>query len=125
MALLFWLACHHRPAEPTHVAVALPGFPILGDCPKEQAEFAATSLAMAIEVGAPLYNEGDHAGCYRMYLGTATDVDGRLTACAGVRARLEAAINDASAQDTYTDQAWTMRHAFDDVLGAWSRTTAK
>jgi hypothetical protein len=94
---------------------------VFADCPDDQLGFTIGSLANAIETGAPRYNQGDHAGCYRMYLGTATDLLSTLPACPGVRTALLAGIVRASVLQTYTERAWAMRDAFDGVLEAYQR----
>jgi serine protease Do len=94
---------------------------VFADCPDDQLGFTVGSLANAIEVGAPRYNQGDHVGCYRMYLGTATDLVSTLPGCTGVRAALVAGIVRASVLQTYTERAWAMRDAFDGVLEAYQR----
>ncbi len=104
---------------PREVPVHAPA--VFADCPDDQLGFTIGSLANAIEVGAPRYNQGDHVGCYRMYLGTATDLLSTLPACTGVRAALLAGIVRASVLQTYTERAWAMRDAFDGVLEAYQR----
>ena len=106
-------------APPRDVPVHPPT--VFADCPDDQLGFMIGSLANAIETGAPRYNQGDHAGCYRMYLGTATDLLSTLPACTGVRAALLAGIVRASVLQTYTERAWAMRDAFDGVLEAYQR----
>jgi hypothetical protein len=100
---------------PVHPATVFAG------CPDDQLGFTVGSLANAIEVGAPRYNQGDHVGCYRIYLGTATDLVTTLPGCAGVRAALVAGIVRASVLQTYTERAWAMRDAFDGLLEAYQR----
>jgi len=97
---------------------------VFADCPVDQLGFTVGSLANAIEVGAPRYNQGDHVGCYRIYLGTATDLVSTLPGCTGVRAALVAGIVRASALQTYTERAWAMRDAFDGLLEAYQRRKA-
>ena len=94
---------------------------IFDDCPPDQLSFTVGSLANAIELGAPRYNAGDHVGCYRMYLGTATDLLSTLPACTGVRSALVAGMVRASVLQTYTERAWAMRDAFDGLLDAYQR----
>ena len=94
---------------------------VFADCPVDQLGFTVGSLANAIELGAPRYNQGDHVGCYRIYLGTATDLLSTLPGCTGVRAALLAGIVRASALQTYTERAWAMRDAFDGLLEAYQR----
>jgi hypothetical protein len=97
---------------------------VFAECPDDQLGFTVGSLASAIEVGAPRYNQGDHVGCYRIYLGTATDLVSTLPGCAGVRAALVAGIVRASVLQTYTERAWAMRDAFDGLLEAYQRKKA-
>jgi serine protease Do len=94
---------------------------VFADCPDDQLGFTVGSLANAIELGAPRYNQGDHVGCYRIYLGTATDLVSTLPGCAGVRAALVAGIVRASVLQTYTERAWALRDAFDGLLEAYQR----
>jgi hypothetical protein len=95
---------------------------IFADCPEDQLGFTIGSLANAIELGAPRYNQGDHVGCYRIYLGTATDLLSTLPGCTGARTALVAGIVRASGLQTYTERAWAMRDAFDGLLEAYQRT---
>lgn len=94
---------------------------VFAECPDDQLGFTVGSLANAIEIGAPRYNQGDHIGCYRIYLGTATDLVSTLPGCAGVRAALVAGIIRASGLPTYTERAWALRDAFDGLLEAYQR----
>jgi hypothetical protein len=89
---------------------------VLDGCSDEAILFTASSLGQAINVGAPVYNTGDHAGCYHQYLGTATDLVQRLPQCAGVRNALSAGIGRAAGATDYTDAAWVMRDTFDSLL---------
>jgi serine protease Do len=94
---------------------------IFADCPDDQLGFTIGSLANAIEIGAPRYNQGDHVGCYRMYLGTVTDLLSTLPGCTGLRTALLAGVVRASGLQTYTERAWAMRDAIDGVLEAYQR----
>jgi serine/threonine-protein kinase len=78
------------------------------------------AIRRAIMHGAPTYNEGNHAGCYQIYRDTA---DEQLRTRAGILgpatvARLSVALARAESAGSPTLRAWTMRHAFDDLLGA-------
>lgn len=101
------------PERPT-----IPVLPLsaLDHCPREQLEFTLASIASAIEIGAPVYNSGDHVGCYRLYLGTATDLVAKLPDCPGVRSALSAGIKRATSIQDYTAEAWAMRDAFDGLI---------
>jgi serine protease Do len=76
----------------------------------------------AIENGAPLYNEGKHEACYRIYEGTAVRYE-HDAACAGVRAAFGDGLLRASGMKTYKEKAWAMRDTFDgliDVAHRWA-----
>lgn len=76
-----------------------------------------TYLALAIQIGAPSYNQGDHRGCYDVYACTARML---LKAVKGAEAEkkvLRRALERCATMNDVNDQAWTMRHAFDDLLG--------
>jgi serine protease Do len=89
----------------------------LDGCGPDAQKLIVRALASAIDVGAPLYNAGDHAGCYHLYDGAASDVVRKLPpGCkAPGRALAEAQKRAASLPDP-TSQAWAMRHAFDALL---------
>ncbi len=76
-------------------------------------------LSAAIAEGAPRYNDGDIEGCARLYLDAATRAVAALQGPDNVVARrlLSEAIDRARASGS-NDAAWTLRHAFDAVLGA-------
>src|SRR5262249_18608702 len=74
-------------------------------------------LSLAIEIGAPAYNFGDHRGCYEVYACTARML---LQAVEGVddsKALLQQAVQRCATLTDPNQQAWTMRHAFDAILG--------
>lgn len=77
---------------------------------------ACLEISDAISKGAPTYNKGDHLGCYKTYKQAAEKI---LQHCSlsGVRKELRSALDLAIDQPTFTKQAWTMRHAFDVILG--------
>ena len=74
-----------------------------------------TEISATIDKGAPIYDKGDRKGCYDIYKHTAETI---LKRCplAGVREELRSALDLASRQPSFTEQAWTLRHAFDAVL---------
>jgi tetratricopeptide (TPR) repeat protein len=84
------------------------------------------SILLSISYGAPAYNAGDHAGCFRFYAATA---DALVTAFAeensatpsGWRALsdLKAARDRTSKNANADHNAWTMRYAFDKTQIAW------
>jgi hypothetical protein len=74
-------------------------------------------VSMAIQIGAPAYNLGDHRGCYEVYACTAR----MLLRVEGIpeemRRLLQDALERASVVPEVGRQAWIMRHAFDAILG--------
>lgn len=99
---------------------------LLGDDDDEPAEEPAVLadplaavqafIGMAISIGAPAYNTGDHQGCYDVYACTARMALAAVPAApAEARARLTEALERAAALDDPNEQAWAMRNAFDAV----------
>lgn len=80
-------------------------------------------ISQAIEVGAPIYNTGDHLGCYRVYEGASYKLlyllEGR---CRNVSSTLLAGLKQAKADSTATRKAWSMRRTFDLILGQATQT---
>jgi serine protease Do len=101
-----------------------PRYPLamLDGCSFDAQKLIVLKVEKAIDTGAPLYNAGDHDGCYHVYDGTASDVMRKLpTACGGpTRALAEAQKRAASLPDA-TSQAWAMRDAFDALLDVITR----
>ena len=93
---------------------------ILDDCSDEALTEAVKAVGEAIANGAPVYNEGNHEGCYRIYEGTALRLD-RENDCKGVREALGAGLLRASTLPTFTEKAWAMRDAFDGLLDVVAR----
>jgi S1-C subfamily serine protease len=81
-------------------------------------------ILSAIDNGAPLYNEGQHEACYRIYEGTAFKFEHDV-ACAGVRTAFGDGLLRASGKKTYTEKAWAMRDTFDGLIEAARRWAEK
>ena len=79
---------------------------------------ARVYVSLAIRIGAPAYNLGDHRGCYEVYACTAR----MLLRADGVpedaRRLLRDALERASLVPEVGRQAWILRHAFDSILAA-------
>jgi hypothetical protein len=75
-------------------------------------------VSMAIQLGAPAYNLGDHRGCYEVYACTARMLLRVEGVPQEVRRLLRDALERASVVPEVGRQAWIMRHAFDAILGA-------
>ena len=76
---------------------------------------ACLEISSAISRGAPIYNEGDHSGCYNVYRQTAERIVEHCSV-AVVQQKLRLALYLAEKQPSFTDRAWTMRHSFDAIL---------
>ncbi len=79
-------------------------------------------LIFAINQGTPLFNGGDHYGCYRIYefaakriiWGSAQCPDSPALVQAGKA--LQAALEHAEAVPTAKEKAWALRRVFDAIL---------
>lgn len=92
-------------------------------CGKPQVIEIVEAIRDAISSGAPVYNQGNHEACFRIYEGTAIKFE-REAACPGIRAAFGDGLLRAGSVDTFTEKAWAMRDTFDGVLrGAddWAR----
>jgi hypothetical protein len=85
--------------------------------PVDPLQVIRTYLAMAIQIGAPAYNHGDHRGCYEVYACTARMLLQAVEGAEEAKSRLREALERCSVVADVTEQAWVMRHAFDAVLG--------
>ena len=81
------------------------------------------AIQAAINEGTPTYNEGDHEGCFNIYVECSAEL---LAACPlrDVQGLLQAALRQCGTQRSHTERAWTMRHAFDAILGGGIDTDA-
>jgi serine protease Do len=101
-----------------HHAVSL-----LEGCSEDEVRTVATGIDSAIDVGAPLYNAGNFAGCFHMYEGTAADLERKLgPTCVGPARALAAGRTRAASLATPSAQAWAMRDAFDGLMDVISRS---
>ena len=75
-----------------------------------------TYIGMAISIGAPAYNTGDHQGCFDVYSATARMILATIPKGPDeARAKLQAALDACGKLDDPNEQAWAMRHAFDAI----------
>jgi hypothetical protein len=94
---------------------------VFDGCKAEEIEDVVRQIGDAIENGAPLYNEGKHEACFRIYEGTAVKYE-HDAGCAGVRSAFGDGLLRASGLKTYKEKAWAMRDTFDgliDVARRW------
>lgn len=69
-------------------------------------------------MGAPMYNNGDHRGCYEVYKHVAKAYLENRRLASTDRDLLASALQKASGMQSATDKAWALRRAFDTMLGA-------
>ena len=80
-------------------------------------------INQAISLGAPIYNEGLHMACYRIYEWAGYKilyVYGKD--CPEVEKLLRTAIEKSHGDLSDTEKAWLMRMAFDKILGVQTQT---
>ncbi len=94
---------------------------ILDGCSDQQFLKVYNGINRAIELGAPLYNEGDHQACYGIYQQTASHYERDTTMCKGLREAFAAGIKKAETKADFTEKAWAMRDAFDGILSVLVR----
>lgn len=88
---------------------------IFDQCNDKQITEVVEAIGKAIELGAPLYNSGNHEACFRIYEGTSMRFE-RESGCKGVREAFGAGLLRASTLDSFTERAWALRDMFDGLL---------
>jgi serine protease Do len=108
------LAAHMTPVPSRNI----PHYPpsILSDCPAPQMQTVVRAISQAINVGAPLYNQGNFEACYRIYEGAALEVQQTVQQCQGPKQALVHGIDNAKKRTEWSDKAWAMRDTFDGLL---------
>jgi hypothetical protein len=89
---------------------------LLDDCSSDAALAISKELKEAIEVGAPLYSEGNAEAAFRIYQGAALDLMRTLKRCPGVRAALDDGLLRATTATGFPAKAMTLRDTFAAVL---------
>jgi hypothetical protein len=90
---------------------------LAGDGTEGPARPLRVLLSMAIAIGAPAFNLGDHRGCFEVYACTARLLVNTPATPAEAKAALTRALTQAATVPNVTRQAWIMREAFDALLG--------
>lgn len=88
---------------------------LLAGCAEPDLVAARDEIERAIALGAPLYNEGNHEACFRIYEGTASRLE-RESPCPGVRDAMGQGLLRANTLGDSTRKAWALRDAFDGLL---------
>ncbi|HEX3774903.1 MAG TPA: trypsin-like peptidase domain-containing protein [Polyangiaceae bacterium] len=113
------VALQNQAVQAEHVGRQIPHHPpsLLNGCSDAQKLLIFKTLQDAIEVGAPLYNEGKIAACYQIYEGAAADLAQRLSgSCSGPKRALNEGRKRAAKLADPNAQAWAMRDSFDGML---------
>lgn len=95
---------------PNHPMSVLEGSTVAG------LEASTEAIAGAIREGAPAYNAGDVAHCYKVYSDAARQLIDARRDCPGVQQALREGLARAEALADVDAQAWAMRDAFDGLL---------
>jgi serine protease Do len=95
---------------PTHSLSTLDG------CSPDQILAVFRAINKAIEVGAPVYNRGEHEACFVIYRKVADLYEGDQAMCKGVREAFGQGLLRAESTDDFTEKAWAMRDTFDGLL---------
>lgn len=126
MTLTAFSAATRRPTLPA-VARQVPTHTVsmLGGCGDAELKILGTRIAEAVAVGAPLYNMGNIAACYHVYLGASLDMETELSpACLGPRRALASARQRAKGSGDANAKAWAMRDGFDGLIDVIERKLA-
>lgn len=110
------------------VARAVPNhdLKLLSGCSAGDLDLAVRILEAAIEVGAPLYNQGNFAACYHIYEGAALDLERKLPAqCRGPKRALGDGRTRASRLLDPSAQAFALRDAFDGLFNVIERKATR
>jgi len=111
-------AVEHQESAPA-IARQIPHHPpaFLHGCSASNQTLILQTLHEAIDVGAPLYNEGKMAACYHVYDGAADDLAHHLPAsCDSAKRALSDGQKRAAKLNDPSAQAWAMRDSFDGLL---------
>ena len=76
------------------------------------------AIYQTVNLGAVIFNQGDHAGCYRLYQGALLSLEPMLAHRAGVRQDVAKGLRDVDALPSYTQRAIELRRVLDNVLTA-------
>jgi S1-C subfamily serine protease len=93
---------------------------VFDGCKLDDIEDLVRQIGEAIENGAPLYNEGKHEACFRIYEGTSVKLE-HDGACPGMRHAFGDGLLRAGELASFKEKAWALRDAFDGLLNAAQR----
>lgn len=93
---------------------------IFDGCDPTAVAEAVQAIDAAISVGAPLYNRGDHEGCFKIYEAASTKLEAE-SSCKGIRTAFGAGLLRVGALGTPAERAWALRDTFDGLLTVTQR----
>jgi len=83
-------------------------------------------ISEAISIGAPVYNNGSPAACYRVYEWAGYKILYEYSVkCPQIKKVLKEAIDKSHGDYSDDEKAWIMRRAFDQILGEPTQTGQK
>lgn len=85
-------------------------------------ERVVQGLTATLEAGVPMFNGGDHKGCYRLYLGALLAVKPLLSTNAELAQSVQGRIDRAAGLPSAGHQALELRYAIDDIRRAWRKS---
>jgi serine protease Do len=88
---------------------------ILDGCDDVQVLAVFRSISEAIQLGAPVYNQGEHEACFVIYRKVADKYESDAKMCKGIREAFGQGLLRAEATDGFTGKAWAIRDTFDGV----------
>jgi serine protease Do len=94
---------------------------VLDGCTPDQVADVFRSISDAINVGAPVYNRGEHEACFVIYRKVAEQYEGDGKMCKGVRDAFGQGLLRAETLEDFTAKAWAMRDTFDGLLDVIER----
>ncbi len=103
----------------------IPSFSVktLDGCSAGSIALMLKTIGDAIDIGAPLYNDGNFEGCYHVYEGAASDLERKLKgSCEKAGRAVAEGRKKAAKLSSPSDQAWALRDTFDgllDVIKRW------
>ena len=89
---------------------------LLDDCTGDQLATVYLDINQAIELGAPVYNRGEHEACFVIYRKVADKHLADPSMCQGVRTAFEVGLARVATEGSFTDQAWAIRDTFDGLI---------
>jgi serine protease Do len=105
-----------RPAASRQRQVPMHPLSLLEGCTTDVIEEVAIAIMQAIQLGAPTYNRGDPAGCYRLYARTAERLLQERHDCPGVQSALRQGLERCTQGGDADERAWALRDTFDGLL---------